>query len=250
MKTIRLILLFCIISLITKAQYPFDSLPSIHYKKYAHWKRYDKSKKEGKKQCTKTLPNFFINKDTLTIQLTSFELKDSSIIRIYRNNKQIQKLYEPYSIGDNTFRLIDTLYVADINNDGLLDLKILSWYAGCGLASENERVIYLFQNKDNTFTKLSYIDMMASDRIEKDFDNDGNFEIITKSIDSYANHSYWVFNIYNYQDGKLVCVNQKYNYPIMIQYLNKDNYKITNKISRQKMKEFEKKTPENIDIRK
>ena len=250
MKRILSLIIIILITLTVKAQYPFDSLPSIHYKKYAHWKRYDKSKKEGKKQSTKTLPNFFINQDTLTIQLTSFELEDSSIIRIYRNNKQIQKLYEPYSIGDNTFRLYDNLYVADFNNDGLLDLKILSWYAGCGLASENVRVIYLFQNKDNTFTKISYLDMDASNHTEKDFDNDGNFEIITKSIDSYENHSYWVFNIYNYIDGKLICVNEKYNYPIMVQYLNKENYKITNKISRQKMKDFEKKTPELLDIRK
>lgn len=250
MRTIKLLLLFCLISFAAKAQYPFDSLPSIKYKTYGTWKIIDDNKKEKIRHWKKTIPRFFNNKDNLTIQLTSFETKETSIIRIYRNKKQINKFFEPFPIGKDFGMLEDTLYVGDVNGDSLLDLKILCWYGGCGIASENFRVIYLFQKKDTTFTKISFIDKSAYLGSERDFENDGNFEIITKTLNYYKNHNYWTFNIYNYLDGKLVCVNNKYDYPIMIQYLNKENYKITKKISRKKMKDFEMEKPEGIDIRR
>ena len=183
----------------------------------------------------------------MTMEVTAFDNKDTSYIRIFKNKKQIQLLIEPFSMNET--RMWDTVYCADINGDSLLDFKILCNYGGCGIASLNTRVIYLFQQKNNTFKKVSYLDMAPERGFERDFDGDGNYEILTMSLDSYQDHSYWTYNLYNYKDGKFVCVNDKFNYPIMIQYLFRQNYAITDKISKEKMKAFAKKTPEYFDIR-
>lgn len=57
------------------------------------------------------------------------------------------------------------------------------------------------------------------DGTERDFNADNNFEIITMTLDQYENHNYWTFNIYNFENGTLINQNQKYGYPIMIQFL-------------------------------
>ena len=81
---------------ILKGQEPFEKYPAISYKEYKDWKVYDKSVKEKKVHQTLTIPDFFENKDSITIQLTSFvDNWDSSSVRIYRNKKQIQKFFEP-----------------------------------------------------------------------------------------------------------------------------------------------------------
>ena len=38
------------------------------------------------------------------------------------------------------------------------------------------------------------------------------------------------------------------NYPIMVQYLYKDNYNVTNKLTRKEMKKYELKKPEELLI--
>ncbi|MBK7175404.1 MAG: hypothetical protein IPH84_19800, partial [Bacteroidales bacterium] len=192
-------------------------------------------------------PAFYSKKDSLTIQLTSFTTNwDSSFIRIYKNKKQLQKIFEPMSLSPNN--LYEPARIADINGDNLLDVKLISSYNGCGLAAMNVRVIFLFQNSNGTFTKISFDDKMDENgRVERDFNGDSNFEIITMDLKSYKSHNYWLFNIYNFKNYKLVNVNPSYDYPIMIQYLLRDNYEITNKISRVKMKEFGKKLPDNYD---
>ena len=137
--------------------------------------------------------------------------------------------------------------VADINGDGLKDVKFVIPYMGNGLAALNVKVIYLLQTKDQKFVKISFYDKMDKNRPERDFDGDGNFEIITMDLQEYKNHNYWTFNIFEYKDGQLINVNEKDNYPIMIQFLYKENYKITDKIDRQKMKSFAIKLPNDFD---
>jgi len=247
MKILTIILTLTFLTLTTKGQYSFEKYPAIKYSKKKNWTEYDKREKENKMHWTISLPKFYKDNDSLTIQLTTFGYKDTSNIRIFKNKKQIQLLVEPYAIGRNFGMLIDTIYFADINGDSLLDLKILCWYGGCGIASLNERIIYLFQQPDNKFIKVSYIDMAPSQRPERDFDGDGNYEIITMRLEGYENHNYWTFNLYNFKNGNLECVNDKYDYPIMIQYLFKANYKITDKISKEKMKTFSKKLPDYFD---
>jgi hypothetical protein len=250
MRPILSFIFLTIFSLTVSGQYPFEKYPVLQYHDFDDWKVYDKSEIEKKIHLTMTIPDFFENKDSLTIQLTSYitsKWSDSSYIRIYRNKTFLQKIFEPMffnslNIGNLPIR------VADINGDKLSDLKITVWYMGNGIASMNVRRIYLFRNQDNHFTKVSFNDMLESDdRPERDFDNDGNNEIISMNLLSYDKHSYWLFNLFNYVDGDLINVNEKGDYPIMIQLLYRNNYEITNKISRDRMKEFALKIPHNYD---
>lgn len=237
-----------LLSGILKGQDPFEKYPAISYKEYTDWKVYDKTVKEKKLHHTLTIPGFFDNNDSLTVQLTSFVNNwDSSYVRIYCNEKQIQKFFEPMGFSqDNIFEPIRT---ADINGDSLLDLKILVPYMGNGTAALNVRLIYLFQRPDHSFTKISFNDKMNENRPERDFDGDNNYEIITMTLMGYENHSYWLYNLYDYNSGDLINVNTKDDYPIMIQFLYRENYEITDKISREKMKDFELSLPEGYDKR-
>jgi len=256
----KLLLLFFLLSFFTinvkgqfpydsiKGQYPYEKFPAIKFKTKGKWVVYDMRDKENKMHWTMTFPKFYGNKDDMTVEITTFGYKDTSEIRIFKNKKQIQKIVEPFAIGRRWSMLLDSVYYTDINGDSLVDLKILCWYGGCGIAMLNMRVIYLFQQKDNTFKKVSYVDM-ALEQAERDFSGDGNYEIMTRSLDHYQGHSYWTYNLYNYKNEKFICVNDKFNYPIMIQYLNRENFKVTEKISKQKMKTFSRKLPEDFDIR-
>ena len=88
--------------------------------------------------------------------------------------------------------------------------------------------------------------MATENRPERDFNGDGVYEIITMTLKGYENHNYWTFNIYNMVNGRLENRNKTYGYPIMIQYLFRDNFKITNKITNEKMKTFGDVKPPEI----
>jgi len=169
---------------------------------------------------------------------------DTSLIRVFRNKNLIETIKEPMfftsmNVGYRPVR------IADINGDALTDIKLVISYLGNGIAGLNERVIYFFQKTDGSFDKISFLDKMAGP--ERDFNADNHFEIITMTLDYYEHHSYWTFNVYNFEAGTLVNQNQKYGYPIMIQFLHRPNFKITDKISAQKMKSFEQVLPEYFD---
>ena len=142
----------------------------------------------------------------------------------------------------------DTFYIADFNGDGKKDFKIVCSYMGLGIASLNVRVIYFFQNENKGFTKVSFNDKIGENTTERDLNGDGNFEIITMTLQNHKNHNYWLFNLYNFANGDLICVNDKLNYPIMVQYLFKDNYQVTKKLTMKEMKKYELKKPKELLI--
>jgi hypothetical protein len=235
----KLLLLTLTLTIATLAHgqehYPFENFTTIKYVEHKNWIQYEKL---DRVDFTLTIPDFFPNSDTLTIQLTSFKIKwDSSYVRLFRNKKQTQKIFEPMFFIDPN-GTSDPLRTMDINGDNLMDIKLLTPYMGNGLASLNNRVIYLFQKNDGLFDKVSYLDKMGEHMTERDFDDDNNFEIMTMTLNEYENHNYWTFNIYNFENGELINQNDKFGYPIMIQYLFRENYKVTDKISIEKMKTF------------
>lgn len=236
---------FMFFPLIASGQYDFEKYPSIKYKVYNDWKT---NETEKIVENSITFSNYFKNGESLTIQLNSFKehWSENSEIKISKNNIETQNFIE--NIGFNPIAL-DCLRIADFNGDGLSDLKIIAPYMGNGTASMNVKVIYLFQQTNHTFLKVSFDDKQSNNRNERDFDGDGNFEIITMKLSSYQNHNYWNFNLFNLVKGKLVNVNKKHNYPILVQFLDKENFKITDKISRQKMKNFALNLPESYDIK-
>lgn len=239
-----LLILLALLSGIAKAQYPFEKYPVLHYKACNEWKTTDRlGEKEKEVISILSLPGFYDNSDTLAIELTSFadHYWDHSIVRLLRNHTEVKKTTE--DIAFNPIAL-DTVRVADINGDGLQDVKIIVYYMGNGTASLNVRVIYLFQQQDHSFTIISYDDKMESNRPERDVDGDGNYEIITMTLLRYEYLSYWLFNLFEYANHGLVNANQKANFHIMTQYLHRDNLDIINQISQDKIEKIEIVLPE------
>jgi hypothetical protein len=189
---------------------------------------------------------------------TFFHDKTDVEVSVNGNTEDFKKTYIEVKTQSNSSKYFEeipaqgteNLYIADFNGDGKKDIKVVIYYMGCGLASLNVRVIYLFQKENKRFTRLSFDDNMGENLPERDFDGDGNFEIITKTLQYHKKHNYWLFNIYNFSNGNLLCVNSKMNYPIMVQYLDKENYTVTRKISRKEMKKYEMKKPEDLLIGK
>ncbi|MCD6010540.1 MAG: hypothetical protein K0Q79_402 [Flavipsychrobacter sp.] len=190
-----------------------------------------------------TISPFFPG-ESITIRLVSCD--STSTIYIYKGKHQIQTIEERMSFFEGN--LGEPIRIADINGDGLKDIKLVIPYMGNGLAAENMRIIYLFQRPGMKFTKIVYMDKMPENRPERDMNKDGNYEIITKTLQEHGAHNYWLFNIYNFKDNKLVNVNEKFGYPIMVQYLNRDNYTPAN-IDKSILKKYSMKVPEDYEVK-
>ena len=197
--------------------------------------------KQNVLEYSKNITSFFKDKSDLEVTVNgNVENPKETYIQVKTNLKS-KKYFEQIPAQGT-----DGFYIADFNGDGKNDFKIVCFYMGSGLALMNVRVIYFFQKENNEFTKVSFDDKMDGNRIERDLNGDGNFEIITMTLQEHKNHNYWLFNVYNFVNDKLICVNNKTNYPIMIQYLFRDNYKVTTKITRKDMQKYEIKKPEEI----
>jgi len=257
-KSILVICIFLITFVFSvNAQYDFEKYPAIKYQQEKKWRIIKAD--SNKVIYSVTFPGFYKNHDELTLKYTFTGDSAKSIIRLYRNKQIIQKFKAP---GSEFIRLMDTIdmeapvMVMDINGDSLSDIKIfIPNFIRCGAYNYYANVIYFFQDTIGKFKKISYHDGFYSDadtvgedtiinRPERDFDGDGNYEIITQTFQNYKGHSYWVYNLYNYKEGKLVNVNEKADYPIMVQLLYRENFSITNKLSRQEMKKFTAKHPD------
>ncbi|WP_159090933.1 hypothetical protein [Aquimarina aquimarini] len=231
------------------AQYAFEKHPAPYYEEYGDWVVYDRENNQNKYDCTQTIDDFYGNKDDLTIQLTWFDGDvDFGMIRIFRNKKEIQEIKESGSFSRLT--MMDTkVLISDINGDGYKDVKLIQQGTGNGVMGMLVKVLYLFQNKEGGFHKISFDDMtFKKHREERDIDNDGNYEIVTMNLEYIKGHSYWVFNLYEYVDENLKNVNIKKGYPIAIPYTNNRSYKITKDISVSQLKDYEREFPKEYEV--
>lgn len=233
-------LIISLLSFTAFAAYPFEKYPAPKYTLYTP---------QGKHIVTdatyKTTFSYTDNKGVAVKIIFGGmdEEHDTMGIRIYRNSKLVQQIED--SARFSPFFNPTKIYVGDLNNDGLQDIKMMiPNISGCGLAGDIVTKIYFIQKPGGTYSKYMFSDF--SDHMERDFDGDGKFEIIGRDHDYYQEHSYWVFDLYSFDKGHLVNVSRKYNYPIMIQHLYKTNHVVTNKISAAKMREFSRSLPEYL----
>lgn len=227
-------------------QLPFEKYPPIKYKEYNNWNLKDSNQQEKRKDYMLIIPNFFENNDSLTIVLSKYKtdrIEDSCMFMFYHKKDTV------FGFGEFIIDSIldDPIRVADFNNDKRLDLKIIRRGWGCGAYNIYLNVYYLLQKPNNKLSEETFTDMMfeTENTLERDFDGDGNYEIITMSFQNYKNHNYWVYNLYNFTSNGIVNVNFKDDYPIMIQLLNDWNDKITKNLTREQMKKYSKKLPDN-----
>lgn len=234
------------------AQYPFEKYKAIKYKRVKFTLKYI----HDSVTQIYTSNGFKINKlnDKYRIVIITNEEEKKAIIYIKKNGKVIQKFKDPGEFYDGN--IIYPLYLGDINGDSLLDIKFSSraWSHG-GISAP--RRVYLFQQANGSFRKISFSDIDFSDQdtierywpTERDINNDGNSEIIITRLIEYQHHLFWTYDLYNYINGDLVCVDDKYHYPLMSQYLYRRNYEITKRISPEKMRTFKKEKSHEYDSR-
>ena len=225
--------------MLSLAQYPFEKFKSPKYQTINFYKISSASQTT----LSKTITSFFLDKTDLKLEIVSNFENTSRAILLLKHHKKTSRFTEQIIIHD-----LDHFFIVDRNGDGKKDIKIVSNYMGNGLAALNVRVIYFIQNENNSFTKISFDDIMDLNRLERDINNDGSFEIITMTLQNYKNHNYWLFNAYNLENNTLKCVNQKVNFPMMVQYLTVDNFKPTNKISKKEILKYQLKTPFELSI--
>lgn len=211
-----------LVSFKTYAQYPFEKYPAIKYDSAAF------KIIEGKGEYTNIAIARYKN---YRIELLEHSLKDSSNLLVYFKDKLIKKI----KWGEFVSTYLDgTLQIADIDGDGKLDFKINVWNVGAaGLASSRESKIYLFNKGNNKFSKIEILDFFP--HVERDINNKGKYEIIAQGLAEYKKHNYWIFNLYQYKNGKLVNVSSQFGYPIAVPFLFKDTYKATHRISKKEL---------------
>ena len=113
--------------------------------------------------------------------------------------------------------------------------------------------MYFLQNKDHSLSQVSFSDLLLYDyqnRPERDLDGDGVYEIVVCSFQSYKTHNYLQYDLYHLKGNKLVNVNRQFHYPIMIQLLYADNYKITKHLTRKQMRQFARPLPDDYRAEK
>jgi hypothetical protein len=229
MKNLLPALLLLITNALALAQYPFDKFERPDFKSYNDWKFIEK-KDEKKIHHTMTIPNFFADTAALTIQFTMDESskQTQNVIRIYKDDKTIQSFRNDVVDYIQFYISRHPVKVADLNGDSLRDLKITYDYNSNGLALRY-RSMYLIQNENRSFTKYSF-DNQYEDRIdfERDFDNDGNFEIQQVGLVSQNDHSYWRFSVFKITDRGLIDISDRLDYPLFIQFLKRRNHRQAN----------------------
>jgi hypothetical protein len=219
-----LVLILFMFSLKAFAQYPFEKYLAIKYVevpfKIIHFK------KDSSSVATARYKDY-------KVSIFVPALGDGTNLILYRNGKVIKRIKEE---DIEVIIIQNPLYIADINGDGLIDFKIDLFNNGSGIAGSLEKKIYLFNQGKNYYKEISFMDFFSY--TERDFDGDGNFEIISQSLVSYKTHNYWVFNLYNYKNKQFINIGGRFNYPIAIPYLYNETYKITNKIPTSILQQF------------
>ncbi len=223
----------CIVTLLlfagnVHAQYPFDTLSKPNWVLHNQWKTID-NQSQQKVHETITIPNFYNDSISLTLQFTLESAGSTrvNILRVYKGNKVIQSFRNEKVDYYPGYTSWFPVRVGDITGDGRPDIKIIHDYHSNGLALSH-RPIYLIQQEDGRFIKYSFYNSFIKRLdLERDFDNDGNFEILSVNLIQFKSHSYWRFDILKFENNKFINENKKYGYPLYIQFLYRDNYKIS-----------------------
>lgn len=232
-----LVLIFLLITgLNSFAQYPFEKYPKPNYKviPFKVLVQND-SQFVAKSVAYKQYAVMLNSKD------------DMAEVSLYHRNKIIKKFKVELGLLWIALPSDFALYAADIDGNGLVDFKLKTHNNGSGLAGSLMHKLFLFNKSYNKFSGVHYIDFSDSD--ERDLNNDGRYEIITQHYlqHTLSNQAYWVFDLFNFSNGKLVNVSAANNYPILVQFLYRDNYKITSHFTRRQMRKFSIKAPRDIE---
>lgn len=255
MKTFLSFILFLLFSDSISAQCPWDTLPKIKAREFEKCK-ISRNEETGNYSFKRTIPNWTVDSLALVLQITGNDTLERGNFHISLGKRKSQRF--AIAGGINNLRFIETakLISADYNNDGLQDLKfVVPNHGCCGAYNYYTDVYYLLQKPDGKFHVcflndlfLYFEEQTDEIRTERDFNGDGKFEIITQCFNAVGEHNYWTYNLYHFEGYQLVNANKVADYPVMAQILDSGDCKITKRISRNNMKKFAKKLPEDYKV--
>lgn len=229
----KFLLIVLFISYLTTSQEYFTEFPKIEYEKIFIEKNFneDRDDEDG---------GVWIKfGDGLELRISAKHEIIRSYFDFYRDGELVQSFADKHPVTFNT--LPDTIYTADFNNDGLFDIKIVVKNNSPSFAGKRKRKFYFIQNTDGTFDKFSYLDFFHEE--ERDLDGDGKWEIITRHSYLKQNTVYWVFDIFNFEDHKMVHKSKKFGYPRVTNFMTEE-IKDTEDIDRAKWQMFSRSIPE------
>ena len=240
LSVVALLPLLALLPLRAAAQYPFERYPAVQYQSSGEWQLAKSVASPPKVDATAT-----VRAGAQFYQLRVFNERipsDTFYVALTRGSDTKQFLEPWYLLPES---LLQPVRAGDINGDGLTDLKLVINAIGGGGVRGLVRLVYLFGQPGGGFAKVSFLSF--HDGPERDFDGDGNHEIVVRELVSYRGHSYWSFNVFRYTGGQLVNVSPQYGYPILIQFLNKPNYQVATQITPREAQQFLLKQPREYD---
>jgi hypothetical protein len=239
MKLICALLL--LISFKSYTQYPFEKYPAIKFdsvKIVNHGTEYHDGFLATHKKGFRRVAAY--KGYRLVFLCDSDTLKDGSNALLYHNSRIIKRMTLSVSMDNDGFDL--PVYIGDIDGNGLPDFKITIENSGNGFAASYATKIYLFNQGKDIFKMISFMDLFSNK--ERDFNNDGNYEIIGEQYQTYKHQAYFIFNLYNFKGGKIVNVSKNFGFPTAVKYLYNPTYKITHEIPEKYLLRFAAKYPD------
>ncbi len=242
LAVVALLPLLALLPFRAAAQYPFERYPAVRYQASGPWQLAKSAATPPRAAATAT-----VQAGATSYRLRVFnERSPSDTFYVALSTDGITRQFlEPWYLLPES--LVQPVRAADINGDGLTDLKLVINAVGGGGVRGLVRLVYLFGQPGGGFAKVSFLSF--HDGPERDFDGDGNCEMVVRELVSYRGHSYWSFNVFHYAGGRLVNVSPKYGYPVLIQFLNKPNYQVTTHITPREAQRFLLKQPREYDRR-
>lgn len=221
-------------------QYPFERYPALRYQFSGPWQGAEPGAAAPKVTATADVR---AGSQSYNLRVFNGRIPSDTFYVALTATGVTRQFLEPWYLLPES--LTQPVRAADINGDGLTDLKLVVNGMGAGAVPGLVRLVYLFGQPGGGFAKVSFLSF--HDGPERDFDGDGNHELVVRELVSYRGHSYWAFNVFRYTDGQLVNVSPRYGYPVLIRFLDKPNYQVTTNISSREARQFLLKQPREFD---
>jgi len=180
------------------------------------------------------------------VKLLGNPLKDGSNVLLYFQGKLIKKAVAVFRFDNGVLAELSQLYVYSQNDEKVFFIYYPNM-DGSGLAGSLIGRLYLAGNSDNIFKVIRFGDFYNKPKFQYAFKSDSTFEIVVKSYKIYGNDAYWLFDLYNIINGKLVNVSARYGYPIAVPYLYKESFKPTHKIANKDLQRLSLHLPDFYD---
>ena len=229
--------LLCLILLLLSAkcfaQYPFEKLPVRKFDSVTFKVHYTK---DSTQIAVARYGDY-------KFEIFERRLNGGSNIILYSKGRVIKRIKGIFSMANCVLQTMAPLYTYTENGKTNF---IISYgnEVGTGLAGSRVAKVYLIEKENKSFVATSFGDFWERPFNQYALSQNGTYQIVAQELVEYKGHNYWLFDLYNFFDGKLLNVSSKYGYPIAVPYLLKETFKPTNKIPKKELRKLSLKLPE------